>query len=143
MREEAPEHFESLTRDAWEYNNRARTSDYRARGPVVELDDNGQIEGIRYNSFLRAPLKAPVKVQSRAYRAYRAFCARAQCAQYQMRIRYQPGDLLAFDNRRVLHGRAGYDATGGRRFIEGIYSDRDELHSCIRILKRKQRERSA
>ncbi len=38
---------------------------------------------------------------------------------------------------------AGYDAEGGRRFIEGIYSDRDELHSCIRMLKRKQRERSA
>ena len=140
MRIEAPEHFESLIRDVWEYNNRARNSDYRARGPVVELNADGQITGIRYNSFLRAPMKAPVEIQSRAYRAYRAFCARAQSEHYQMRIRYRPGDLLAFDNRRVLHGRAGYDAAGGKRFIEGIYSDRDELYSRIRLLKRQQRQ---
>ena len=54
-----------------------------------------------------------------------------------MTIRYQPGDLLAFDNRRILHGRAGYQAKGGTRFIEGIYSDRDDLYSKIRILKRQ------
>lgn len=46
------------------------------------------------------------------------------------------GDLLAFDNRRVLHGRRGYDAHGGKRFIEGIYGDRDDLHSSIRTLRR-------
>jgi gamma-butyrobetaine dioxygenase len=59
-----------------------------------------------------------------------------------MQFRYEPGDLLAFDNRRVLHGRAGYEAKGGTRFIEGIYSDRDELYSRIRTLRRQQRARS-
>ena len=139
MRIEEPEHFRSLVSDVWEYSNRARTSDYRGHGPVVETDDEGRITGIRYNTFLRAPLKAPVDVQRRAYRAYRAFCARAQDPRYMMKFRYEPGDLLAFDNRRALHGRAGYEAKGGTRFIEGIYSDRDELHSRIRTLKRQMR----
>jgi len=139
MREEEPEHFQSLITDVWEYSNRARKSDYRASGPVVETDANGRITGVRYNTFLRAPLRAPVDVQARAYRAYRAFCARAQEPRYEMVFRYEPGDLLAFDNRRALHGRAGYDAKGGARFIEGIYSDRDDLHSRIRILKRQFR----
>ena len=49
---------------------------------------------------------------------------------------YRPGDLVAFDNRRVLHGRNGYDAQGGERFIEGIYSDRDDLLSAIRTTRR-------
>ncbi|MEM7223308.1 MAG: TauD/TfdA family dioxygenase [Pseudomonadota bacterium] len=142
MRGEEPDHFRSLVTDKWDYNNRARTSDYRGRGPVVETDDKGRITGIRYNTFLRAPLKAPLEVQARAYRAYRAFCARAQSERYQMRIRYEPGDLLAFDNRRVLHGRAGYDAKGGTRFIEGIYGDRDDLYSRIRTLKRKLRRQA-
>ena len=137
MRENEPEHFVSLTQDIWEYNNRAKTSDYRGSGPVVETDARGRITGIRYNTFLRAPLKAPLEVQARAYRAYRAFCARAQDPSYEMRFRYQPGDLLAFDNRRALHGRAGYDAKGGTRFIEGIYSDRDDLYSRIRTIKRQ------
>jgi gamma-butyrobetaine dioxygenase len=143
MRAEEPEHFQSLISDVWEYSNRARTSDYRGQGPVVETDDAGRITGVRYNTFLRAPLRAPVEVQARAYRAYRAFCARAQDPGYEMRFRYEPGDLLAFDNRRALHGRAGYDAKGGARFIEGIYSDRDELYSRIRTLKRRFRAEGA
>lgn len=143
MREAEPEHFHSLVTDIWEYNNRAKTSDYRGRGPVIETDAIGSITGVRYNTFLRAPMKAPLDIQARAYKAYRAFSLRAQSPKYQMKFRYEPGDLLAFDNRRALHGRAGYDAKGGARFIEGIYSDRDDLHSRIRTLKRQFRAASA
>ena len=32
---------------------------------------------------------------------------------------------------------------GGARFIEGIYADRDDLHSRIRTLKRQFRANSA
>ena len=69
--------------------------------------------------------------------AVRAFTARAQSERYQLKFAYRPGDLLAFDNRRALHGRDGYDAAGGTRFIEGVYADRDDLHSAIRTLERK------
>ena len=137
MRSEEPDHYKSLSEDVWQYNNRARTSSYRGSGPVVETDAVGNITGVRYNTFLRAPLKAPIDIQARAYKAYRAFCARAQDPTYQMRLRYEPGDLLAFDNRRALHGRAGYDAKGGSRYIEGIYSDRDDLYSRIRTIRRQ------
>ncbi len=137
MSTEEPEHFKALTEVAWEYNNRSRTSSYRASGPVIECDASQQIAGIRYVPWLRAPLMAPIEEQDRAYRSFRAFARRAQDERYQMVFSYRPGDLLAFDNRRVLHGRKGYDAKGGTRFIEGIYSDRDDLHSCIRTLKRQ------
>lgn len=143
LRTAEPAHFQSLITDVWEYNNRAKTSDYRGRGPVVETDATGSITGVRYNTFLRAPMKAPLEVQARAYKAYRAFSERAQSPEYQMKFRYEAGDLLAFDNRRALHGRAGYDAKGGARFIEGMYAERDDLHSRIRILKRQLRAESA
>ncbi len=143
MRAAEPENFYSLMTDTWEYNNRSRTSDYRGRGPVIETDASGAITGVRYNTFLRAPMMAPLDVQARAYKAYRAFSSRAQSPTYQMKLRYEPGDLLAFDNRRVLHGRAGYDAKGGARFIEGIYADRDDLYSRIRTLKRHFRAANA
>jgi gamma-butyrobetaine dioxygenase len=136
MRTEEPEHFHSLTSDIWEHNNRAKASSYRARGPVIDIDHNGRVAGLRITSWLRAPMRAPLDVQDRAYRAVRAFTARAQDPHYLMSVTYKPGDLLAFDNRRALHGRAGYDAAGGERLIEGIYADRDDLHSRIRTLKR-------
>ena len=136
MRTEEPGHFHSLTTDVWEHNNRAKASSYRARGPVIEIDPDGHVTGIRLTSWLRSPMRAPLEIQDRAYRAVRAFTARAQNPRYLMSIVYKPGDLLAFDNRRVLHGRAGYDAAGGTRRIEGIYADRDDLYSRIRTLQR-------
>ena len=139
MRRDEPVNYHSLITDVWEYNNRAKTSDYRGKGPVLETDRSGRVTGVRYNTFLRAPMRAPLEIQARAYKAYRAFSTRAQNLDYQMKFRYEPGDLLAFDNRRVLHGRAGYDAKGGARFIEGIYADRDDLFSRIRTLKRQLR----
>lgn len=143
MREEEPEHFRSLTEDAWEFTNRAKDSDYRWRAPTFDLDEEGRIVASRFSSFLRAPMRAPLETQARAYKAFRAFTARAQSERYMMVVRYQPGDLLGFDNRRALHGRRSYETTTGgekrRRFIEGLYSDRDDLHSRIRILQREMR----
>ncbi len=136
MRREEPDHFAALCDIDWTYNNRSKTSRYEASGPVVERDGRGVITGIRYTPWLRAPLVASLAEQDRAYRSYRAFAARAQDPAYQLRLRYRPGDLLAFDNRRALHGRTGYDAKGGTRFIEGIYADRDDLYSAIRTAER-------
>lgn len=139
MRIEDPENYWSLANDVWEYANRSKVTDYRGKGPVVETDAQGRICGIRFSTWLRRPMVAPLPVQARAYRAYRAFCARAQDPAYELRMRYEPGDLLAFDNRRALHGRGGYDEKGGVRFIEGVYSDRDDLYARIRILQRAAR----
>lgn len=46
-----------------------------------------------------------------------------------------PGDILAFSNIRLLHGRTGYeDKNGNIRHIVGCYIDWDELYSRQRIL---------
>ena len=137
LRAEEPETWEAMTTIPWTYNNRAKTTSYKAAGPMVELDANAKITALRYETWLRAPLVADLETQERAYTAYRRFAARAQSDEYLMRVRYKPGDLFAFDNRRVLHGRSAYDAAGGARFIEGVYADRDDLHSAIRVLERR------
>lgn len=136
LRSEQPEIFKALVDIHWVFNNRSRTTDYRAKGPVIVLDDQGEICDIRLTSWLRAPLKAPLEAQQRAYQAIRVFTGYAQNPKYQLVFRYEAGDLLAFDNRRVLHGRRAYEAAKGQRYIEGIYADRDDLYSKIRILRR-------
>lgn len=47
------------------------------------------------------------------------------------------GDLVTFDNWRLLHGRKEYqsDATQ-RRHLEGAYLDWDEVMSRLRILRK-------
>ena len=136
IKNEQPEIFDALVDIPWEFNNRSRTTDYRAKGPVIMLDELGEVCDIRLTSWLRAPLRAPLAVQQRAYQSIRVFTRYAQNPKYQLVFCYEPGDLLAFDNRRVLHGRRAYDASVGQRYIEGIYADHDDLYSRIRILRR-------
>lgn len=47
------------------------------------------------------------------------------------------GDLVTFDNRRLLHGRKSYVSDPDRvRHLEGVYLDWDEVMSRLRILRK-------
>lgn len=51
----------------------------------------------------------------------------------------KPGDILAFSNLRVLHGRTGYvDQNGNIRNLVGAFIDWDEVYSRLRTLSFKQ-----
>lgn len=46
----------------------------------------------------------------------------------------QPGEIVCFDNRRVLHGRSGFELTGSEsRKLIGTYLRWDEIWSMARI----------
>ncbi len=142
MRAREPEHFATLCTTVWEFKNRATDCDYRSYGPIFDRAANGDLRSVRYTPWLRAPLKAPLDEQRRAYHAIRAFMRYNQRAAYQIRLTYRPGDLLVFNNRRILHGRMAYDEAGGRRHLHGCYMDADDLHSAIRMYRRRTREQA-
>jgi len=48
-----------------------------------------------------------------------------------------PGDVLTFDNLRLVHGRTGYDDTDRNvRHILGAFVDWDIVYSRLRVLRR-------
>ena len=55
---------------------------------------------------------------------------------FEMRLRLEPGQMLTFDNRRVLHGRTAFDPNSGPRHLQGTYLDRDLVLSRLRVLER-------
>ena len=49
-----------------------------------------------------------------------------------------PGDIIVFNNSRVLHGRTGFQVTGeGNRYLEATYIDWDIVYSKLRVLAEK------
>jgi gamma-butyrobetaine dioxygenase len=85
---------------------------------------------------------ASLEDADRAYRALRYFLAVSQRPVMHVTLKLKPGDLLGFDNRRILHGRMGYDPASGERWLRGCYVEREELHSRLRILARERRARA-
>ncbi len=139
LRLDHPDDHEVLTTTPWDWANRSRTSDHRWARPPIALDEHGRPVEIRFGNWLRAPLTSvPFDRVPAAYAAYRRMLGLARSAEMQVRFRLGPGELMAFDNRRVLHGRGPFDNVG-RRHLRGAYSERDELMSRIRVLERDRR----
>lgn len=139
IREERPDMWRALTTIHWCFANRARVTDYRFHSPIIVLDEAGQVTELRVNNFLRAPLMTEFEQMEIAYAGLMHLLSRLRDARYRMTFDYRPGDLVVFDNRRLLHGRDAFDQAGGERWLQGCYIERDELRSRYRVLARGRR----
>ncbi len=139
MRREDPDAFEAIKTLPWVFTNRHRQTDYRFAGPIVETDATGRVVEIRNTGFLRAFPDMAAEDIPRAYHALRIFTEHCRSDRFLCRTRFSPGDLILFDNRRMLHGRDSFDPQSGIRRLEGCYLDRDEILSRLRVLARKHR----
>ena len=141
LREEAGEDYEVLTTVPWDWANRSKTSDYRWRSPLIVTHPDGTLKEVRVGNWLRSALDQPFDQVEAAYRAYRRLFEMSYRADLQVRFRLESGDVMAFDNRRALHARSEFTDLSGHRHLRGCYSERDELHSRLRMLERGMRER--
>lgn len=47
------------------------------------------------------------------------------------------GEMVIFNNRRVLHARRAFDINSGERWLKGAYIDTDVIQSKLRVLREK------
>ena len=72
------------------------------------------------------------------YRARRLFDHRLRAPDFEIRFLLKSGDLVMFDNCRLLHGRTGFDPAEGLRHLQGCYIDIDGPRSLYRVLRRRR-----
>ena len=139
LRQESPEAFEALSRVPLVFSNKARESDFRHEAPMFGLDGSGNLLEVRWSPWLRGPLRASFEDAEAVYEGLRRVFRLAESARFRIQTRLQPGELLCFDNRRILHGRTAYDPSSGDRKLVGCYVEREELDSALRMAAREQR----
>lgn len=138
---EQPEVYKLLSTLKWPFSNRADYRDYRWTSPLIELDRDGNLVEVRINTFLQAPITTiPHHLVPAAYEAKHALLCAALEDRFRVYHMMKAGDMVTFDNRRVLHARTEFFPETGRRRLQGCYMDRDELKSALRMLDRKSRE---
>ncbi|MFX0542888.1 TauD/TfdA family dioxygenase [Roseovarius sp. S4756] len=104
--------------------------------PVITLDRSGAVIKIRYNAHLAGIFDMPAEIMAEYYGAYRAYMAKTRDPRYHLTLRLKSGEMVVFDNRRVLHGRDAFDPSTGFRHLHGCYVDRGEFASRLRLLAR-------
>ncbi len=136
LRQVDPEAFALLSTTAVPFRFHDAEWDLRWKAPVIELDYEGEVAEIRYHNALMAPLDVAADLVRPMYRALQTLTTILREPSNVLQLRLHPGDLVAFHNRRVLHGRSAFNPGSGRRRLLGCYVDMDEFHSRIRVLER-------
>jgi gamma-butyrobetaine dioxygenase len=133
---EHPDHYDALTTLRWVFFNRGPGIDHRWSGPMIDLGVDGSPLTLRAFYPVRGfPDMAPDDMP-RAYAAMRCFSRLADSDRFKLASRFLLGDLVGFDNRRILHGRDAFES-GGHRHLRGMYIDHDEVRSAARVVNRR------
>lgn len=136
LRHDDPEAFSLLCDVQIPFRFSDNDADIQVHRPVITLDASGQVIEIRYNAHLAGIFDMPSEVMPAYYRAYRAYMAKTRDQKYRINVRLKSGEMVVFDNRRVLHGRDSFDPSTGFRHLHGCYVDRGEFFSRLRLLAR-------
>ncbi|MCP3939517.1 MAG: hypothetical protein GY708_29575 [Actinomycetia bacterium] len=103
-----------------------------AERPPLRVDGTGRLVQVTFNNYDRAPFHlADADADFRD--AYAKLGREFENEEHWCRLEWEPGQVLLFDNWRVLHARAAF--TGARRFL-GAYINHEDLDSVARLVGR-------
>ena len=101
-----------------------------ARRPIIKLNSKSEISQISFNNYDRAPFRLDQELTKIFYQAISMFDNLANSKDYQWRHILKPGELLIFNNWRVLHGRGSFN---GKRKMMGCYINKEDFDSSCKI----------
>jgi gamma-butyrobetaine dioxygenase len=108
-----------------------------AAAPIIARDVAGRFAAIHYSPRLDFAPLLPNAALSAFYRARRLLDGMLRSDRFALRFRLDDGDLMMFDNQRLLHGRTAFDPAEGLRHLQGCYIDIDGPRSLYRVLRRR------
>jgi len=133
----SPRSVQILATTPIRFSYRDAGADLWADVPVIALDVFDRATALHVNNRSKwLPVGSPVRV-AEWYEAYFALLALLESPDSQVLFRLEPGDVIAFDNHRVLHARSGFSGEGERQ-LEGCYADRDGFLSSLALSNRME-----
>ncbi|XP_041845859.1 gamma-butyrobetaine dioxygenase isoform X2 [Melanotaenia boesemani] len=145
LQREDPEAFRTLTSLHVDFTDTG--TDYcdfmlQSKKRIIDVDSKGRVVRINYNNATRdSVLDLPLQQVQHFYRALKAYVNIMNRPENVVTYTMEPGDIVTFDNWRLLHGRKSYISRPDKlRHLEGAYLDWDEVMSRLRILRKAVHE---
>lgn len=136
-----PKHFSTLTTTPATFQklhyDRDRPVHMVYQRPHIQVNCRGEVVAVHWSPPFEGPLRVHPDMVEPYYRAYHQFAQWLQESEDVLELSLQPGDLVSFNNRRVLHARRGFQLNGGERYLQGTYVNIDEFKSEYMYLSQR------
>jgi len=145
LKREKPELYKVLTETPVDWSDIGQESGYSFyslyRSPVILNNSDGEFLRVNYSQPQRdSHFSVPLNEVIPWYEAHAAFTEAIYNPENTVYFKLKEGEILIFDNIRLVHGRKGYDdKPDNTRHLVGAYLDWDLAYSRIRVLRQKLR----
>ncbi|XP_060621951.2 gamma-butyrobetaine dioxygenase isoform X2 [Anolis sagrei] len=105
---------------------------------IIDIDEKGQVIRINLNNATRDTIfDVPAEKVKPFYAALKDYVDLLNSTDNKYTYKMKPGEIVVFDNWRLLHGRQSYQSgIEISRHLEGAYADWDVVMSRLRILQK-------
>ena len=133
LEQQDPEAFELLCTTPARFHRTLREGRiFESHAPIIARNEQNKVTGIRLLDRGMGPLDAPVEQVEPFYDALRKLLEIVYRGEGQIAIKLDSGDMLVFNNQRVMHGRTAFDPSTSCRHVRSCHVDLDEFHSRLR-----------
>lgn len=105
------------------------------RSPVFNLNEDGEVVGVRIHDRALAPLDVEPEFVEPMYQALRRLYDYIYDSKNFITFLLESGDGLVYNNQRMIHGRTGFKDKIRERYMRSSTVDIDEFHSKLRALQ--------
>ncbi|XP_076801730.1 gamma-butyrobetaine dioxygenase-like [Clavelina lepadiformis] len=143
LRKESPEDFQTLVEVPATYcqidhsPSSIEPTHLEHQKPHITLDYFGKVVGCVWHPGLQSALQVRERDVERYYKAHNKMMEIIRREKLQYKFKLSAGDLIIFNNRRMLHARDAYKSNGGVRHLLGAYLRLDDVKSKYLVLARK------
>lgn len=139
LKEKHPQDYEILRKTpvTFHYLNNGHHMYYKRPTIVTGEPQSGPAwdSHVNYAPQFQGPMDDLTPAESKQfYGAFQKFADFIEDDSLRYQLTLQPGQLVMFANRRVLHGRTSFDPTSGDRHLKGTYLNLDSLKDKLRVL---------
>ena len=137
FREKNPAAFDLLTKvPARFHRSLAEGRMFEYQHPIIQLDSDGDITSLRLLDRALAPVDCAADQVEPFYDAVRELLELVYAGEGMIEFKIAAGEMLVFNNQRLMHGRTAFDPSTSKRHIRSCHVDLDEFYSRLRILYR-------
>ena len=139
LKKNNPNAFEVLSRIPATFHRKLKEGRwFENSAPIISLDQYGQVTGFRLLDRAMAPVDASPDEIEKFYDALKTLLTLISSGTGMITVKLQEGEMLVFNNQRLLHGRTEFDPGKSHRHVRSCHVDLDEFHSSLRVARHSQ-----